>query len=82
MKDNILYDDNLQGNMLSNLQAMLDEALQAPDEERDYDSIAEITAAIARSQGDRSAMILFLFVLRRLPSRWSTLAAASVSAVW
>ena len=52
MKDNILYDDNLQGNMLSNLQAMLDEALQAPDEERDYDSIAEITAAIAEIAGE------------------------------
>ena len=51
MKDNILYDDNLQGNMLSDLQAMLDEALQAPDEERDYDSIAEITAAIAEIAG-------------------------------
>ncbi|MBQ8960497.1 MAG: hypothetical protein IJ071_04675 [Ruminococcus sp.] len=51
MKDNILYDDNLQGNMLNDLQAMLDEALAAPVEERDFDSIAEITAAITEIAG-------------------------------
>jgi len=49
MKDNIILDDR--GTMLADLQAMLDEALQAPVEERDFDSIAEITAAIADIAG-------------------------------
>lgn len=49
MKDMIFQDDR--GMMLADLQAMLDEALQAPAEERDLDSIAEITAAIADLAG-------------------------------
>ncbi len=51
MRKNILNDDNLCSDMLAELQAMLSEELQKPMEMRSFDTIAEITAAIAEISG-------------------------------
>lgn len=51
MRKNILNDDNLCSDMLAELQAMLSEELQKPIEMRSFDTIAEITAAIAEISG-------------------------------
>lgn len=51
MRKNILNDDNLYSDMLTELQAMLSEELDKPEGLRSYDTIAEITSAIAEISG-------------------------------
>ena len=51
MRKNILNDDNLYSDMLTELQAMLSEELEKPEGMRSFDTIAEITSAIAEISG-------------------------------